>query len=138
MNEDQKRECKETFDLYDIDMKGSLNLEKAKEIINSFGIMATDEEVNAISNDGVVTFDSFLKFYSEKMQAPKNDNLQQSFEGLLSKKTGKLPANKFKKYLMNFGLKFSEKEADEVLSEFKIDEDGNLNYQDFVKAMQSQ
>ena len=39
---------------------------------------------------------------------------------------------------MNYGLKFSEKEANEVLGEFKIDNDGNLNYQDFIKAMDSQ
>ena len=42
MNEEQTRECKETFDLYDIDMKGYLSLEQAKDIINSFGIMVTE------------------------------------------------------------------------------------------------
>ena len=138
MNEEQIRECKETFDLYDIDMVGYLDLTKAKDIINSFGIMVTDDEIKSISKDGKVSYDSFLSFYSEKMKEPKNDNLEQSFQNLLSKKTGKLPAEKFKMYLMNYGLKFSEKEASEVLGEFKIDNDGNLNYQDFIKAMDSQ
>ena len=39
---------------------------------------------------------------------------------------------------MNFGMKFSEKEADEVIAEFKVDNEGNLNYIDFIKAMDSQ
>ena len=80
----------------------------------------------------------FCLFTLKKWKNQKNDNLEQSFQNLLSKKTGKLPAEKFKMYLMNYGLKFSEKEANEVLGEFKIDNDGNLNYQDFIKAMDSQ
>ena len=52
MNEEQIRECKETFDLYDIDMVGYLDLTKAKDIINSFGIMVTDDEIKSISKDG--------------------------------------------------------------------------------------
>ena len=138
MNEEQTRECKETFELYDIDMKGYLSLEQAKDIINSFGIMVTEEEVKSISSDGKVNYDSFLTFYSDKMKAPKNDNLEESFKNLLSKKTGKISAKTFKMYLMNFGMKFSEKEADEVIAEFKVDNEGNLNYIDFIKAMDSQ
>ena len=100
--------------------------------------MVTEEEVKSISSDGKVNYDSFLTFYSDKMKAPKNDNLEESFKNLLSKKTGKISAQTFKMYLMNFGMKFSEKEADEVIAEFKVDNEGNLNYIDFIKAMDSQ
>ena len=40
--------------------------------------------------------------------------------------------------LMNYGQCFTEQEANEILQEFKVDEDGNLNYKDFLKAMQQQ
>ena len=138
MNEDSVRECKETFDLYDSEEKGFLDTKQTKELSSSFGIMATDEEINALVHDGKVSYDSFLSFYSEKMQNAQEDNLEDSFNKLVSKKSGTIRADKFKVMLMKYGQCFSEQEANEVLQEFKVDEEGNLNYQDFIKAMHSQ
>jgi Ca2+-binding EF-hand superfamily protein len=36
---------------------------------------------------------------------------------------------------MNFGLKFSEQEAIELLKEFRVDEDGNVDWKEFCRAM---
>ena len=36
---------------------------------------------------------------------------------------------------MNFGLKFNEKETNDLLSEFRVDEDGNVNWKEFCRAM---
>ena len=91
MNEDLIRECKETFDLYDTEENGYLDIKQTKELSGSFGIIASDEEINALatnSNNGKVSYDTFLSFYSEKMQNAQNDNLDESFNILLSKKTG--------------------------------------------------
>ena len=122
MNEE---DCKESFDLFDLEMKGELNLDKCKEY----------EEINNISSNGKITYNSFLNFYNEKMKEPKNDNLEDLFKNIVSKKNGKISAKKFKKLLMNFGLKFSEDEANEVLEQFKIDEEGNINYKEFCQSM---
>lgn len=141
MNEDLIRECKETFDLYDTEENGYLDIKQTKELSSSFGIIASDEEINALatnSNNGKVSYDTFLSFYSEKMQNAQNDNLDESFNVLLSKKTGTIKADKFKSLLMNYGQHFTEQEANEILQEFKVDENGNLNYKDFLKAMHSQ
>ena len=132
MNEE---DCKESFDLFDLEMKGELNLDKCKELICSFGINVKDEEINNISSNGKITYNSFLNFYNEKMKEPKNDNLEDLFKNIVSKKNGKISAKKFKKLLMNFGLKFSEDEANEVLEQFKIDEEGNINYKEFCQSM---
>ncbi len=132
-----EEECKESFDLYDLDMKGELDIKTTKELILSFGIMVNDEEIINISSNGKVNYNSFLNFYKEKMKKPRNDNLEEAFQNIVSKKTGKISAKKFKKLLMNFGLKFSEKEADEILEQFKIDNDGNLNYKEFCQSMLS-
>ena len=141
MNEDLIRECKETFDLYDTEENGYLDIKQTKELSGSFGIIASDEEINALatnSNNGKVSYDTFLSFYSEKMQNAQNDNLDESFNILLSKKTRTIKADKFKSLLMNYGQHFTEQEANEILQEFKVDENGNLNYKDFLKAMHSQ
>lgn len=141
MNEDLIKECKETFDLYDTEENGYLDIKQTKELSSSFGIIASDEEINALatnSNNGKVSYDTFLSFYSEKMQNAQNDNLDESFNVLLSKKTGTIKADKFKSLLMNYGQHFTEQEANEILQEFKVDENGNLNYKDFLKAMHSQ
>lgn len=134
----QQKEFKEIFDLYDIDMTGSLTPNDAKEIISSFGFIISDEEINSIKKNNKVSYDNLINIYNEKKKLPNKDNLNQAFQGLLSKKTGKISAVKFKQYLMNFGLKFSEEEADEVLQSFQIDNQGNINYEKFTKQMNAQ
>ena len=130
-----EEECKESFDLYDLDMKGELDIKTTKELILSFGIMVNDEEIINISSNGKVNYNSFLNFYKEKMKKPRNDNLEEAFQNIVSKKTGKISAKKFKKLLMNFGLKFSEEETNDLLKEFRIDEEGNVNWKEFCRAM---
>ena len=84
MNEDLIRECKETFDLYDTEENGFLDIKQTKELSSSFGIIATDEEINTLAHhNGKVSYDSFLSFYSEKMQNAQDDNLEESSSGFL-------------------------------------------------------
>jgi len=137
MSEEFQKECKETFDLFDIDNNGFLDIQTTKKLINSFGVVVNDDEIKQLTNDNKVFYDSFENFIYSKINEPKNFNLEEVFGNLVSKKTGNISAKKFKSYLMNFGLKFSEKEADEILNEFSIDLEGNINYKEFCHTMNS-
>ena len=128
-----EEEFKQSFDLFDTNEKGYLDKATAKELFNSFGLIISDNELDQIGDQ--MTYDVFLNNIKQKMKNSKEDNVQKYFEGLISKKTGVLPLKKFKKLLMNFGLKFSEKEADDLLSEFRVDENGNVNWKEFCRAM---
>lgn len=137
-NDDKQTEFKEIFDLYDIDMTGYLAADDAKEIISSFGFIISEEEMANMVKNKKVAYSDLFKFYNEKMKNPNDDNLLQAFQGLLSKKTGKISAVKFKQYLMSFGLKFTEAEANEVLQSFQLDSQGNIDYDKFIKQMNDQ
>ena len=128
-----EEEFKQSFDLFDKNEKGYLDKATTKELFNSFGLIISDNELDQIGEQ--MTYDVFLINIKQKMKNSKDDNIEKYFEGLISKKTGNLPLKKFKKLLMNFGLKFSEKETDDLLSEFRVDEDGNVNWKEFCRAM---
>ena len=128
-----EEEFKQSFDLFDKNEKGYLDKTTTKELFNSFGLIISDNELDQIGEQ--MTYDVFLNNIKQKMKNSKDDNIEKYFEGLISKKTGNLPLKKFKKLLMNFGLKFSEKETDDLLSEFRVDEDGNVNWKEFCRAM---
>ena len=128
-----EEEFKQSFDLFDTNEKGYLDKATAKELFNSFGLIISDNELDQIGDQ--MTYDVFLNNIKEKMKNAKDDNIEKYFEGLISKKTGELPLKKFKKLLMNFGLKFSEKETEDLLSEFRVDESGNVNWKEFCRAM---
>ena len=128
-----EEEFKQSFDLFDTNEKGYLDKATAKELFNSFGLIISDNELDQIGDQ--MTYEVFLNNIKQKMKDSKEDNIEKYFEGLISKKTGDLPLKKFKKLLMNFGLKFSEKEADDLLSEFRVDENGNVNWKEFCRAM---
>ena len=128
-----EEEFKQSFDLFDKYEKGYLDKATSKELFNSFGLIISDNELDQIGDQ--MTYDVFLNNIKEKMKNAKDDNIEKYFEGLISKKTGELPLKKFKKLLMNFGLKFSEKETEDLLSEFRVDESGNVNWKEFCRAM---
>lgn len=128
-----EEEFKQSFDLFDKNEKGYLDKATTKELFNSFGLIISDNELDQIGEQ--MTYDVFLNNIKQKMKNSKDDNIEKYFEGLISKKTGNLPLKKFKKLLMNFGLKFSEKETDDLLSEFRVDKDGNVNWKEFCRAM---
>ena len=128
-----EEEFKQSFDLFDKYEKGYLDKATSKELFNSFGLIISDNELDQIGDQ--MTYDVFLNNIKEKMKNDKDDNIEKYFEGLISKKTGELPLKKFKKLLMNFGLKFSEKETEDLLSEFRVDESGNVNWKEFCRAM---
>ena len=128
-----EEEFKQSFGLFDKNEKGYLDKATTKELFNSFGLIISDNELDQIGEQ--MTYDVFLNNIKQKMKNSKDDNIEKYFEGLISKKTGNLPLKKFKKLLMNFGLKFSEKETDDLLSEFRVDEDGNVNWKEFCRAM---
>lgn len=126
-------EIKETFDLFDLKEQGSLEPAVAKEMLNSFGIMVTEEELGSFG--GSVSYDKIFSFISDKLKNPNIDNLESYFEGLVDK-NGKLSVKNFKKYLMKFGLKYSEQEAEEVLKQFKLDGENNVDWKAFCAEMQ--
>ena len=129
-----EEEYKQSFDLFDKDELGYLDKNTSKDLFNSFGLVISDDELERICGNQM-TYDVFLNSIKEKMKNSQEDNIESFFEGLISKKTGKLPLKKFKKLLMNFGLKFNEKETNDLLSEFRVDEDGNVNWKEFCRAM---
>ena len=129
-----EEEYKQSFDLFDKDEQGYLDKEASKELFNSFGLVISDDELDRICGDQMV-YDVFLKAIKQKLQNSSEDNIEKYFEGLISKKTGKLPLKKFRKYLMNFGLKFSEQETEDLLKEFRVDDEGNINWKEFCRAM---
>ena len=129
-----EEEYKQSFDLFDKDEQGYLDKEASKELFNSFGLVISDDELDRICGDQMV-YDVFLKAIKQKLQNSSEDNIEKYFEGLISKKTGELPLKKFRKYLMNFGLKFSEQETEDLLKEFRVDDEGNINWKEFCRAM---
>ena len=129
-----EEEYKQSFDLFDKNEQGYLDKETSKDLFNSFGLIISDEELERIDGNQL-TYEVFLNAIKQKLQNSSEDNIEKYFEGLISKKTGELPLKKFRKYLMNFGLKFSEQETEDLLKEFRIDDQGNINWKEFCRAM---
>ena len=129
-----EEEYKQSFDLFDKYEQGYLDKETSKELFNSFGLVISDEELERIGGDQL-TYEVFLNSIKQKLQNAQEEKIETYFEGLISKKTGELPLKKFKKLLMNFGLKFSEEETNDLLKEFRVDEEGNVNWKEFCRAM---
>lgn len=131
MNEN---EIKESFDIFDKMSNGYLEPSSAKELISCFGENIDDDVLNSLTQGSNVPYDNIKNYILDKSKNKKKNNIREDFNNLLNKK-GKLTAIKFKNFLMNFGEKLSEKEANDIIDKFNKDNEGNIDYDKLLSDM---
>lgn len=72
MSEEQKRDIKEAFDLFDTENTGKIDTKELKVAIRALGFEPKKEEIKKMiaeidKGDGKVTFDDFLELMTVKM-----------------------------------------------------------------------
>ena len=141
-------EYREIFDSYDINKNGKIERKEMKIILKKLGKNGTQEEIdeiwramNKIDSDSTISFDDFIEFIN-RFNLTKNsmstDDIINAFEIFDRNHDGTISINEFKHILMDLGQKLSEKEVEEIIQDIDFNEDGKLNYREFVEFWQQQ
>ena len=141
-------EYREIFDSYDINKNGKIERKEMKIILKKCGKNGTQEEIdeiwramNKIESDSTISFDDFKEFIN-RFNLTKNsmstDDIINAFEIFDRNHDGTISINEFKHILMDLGQKLSEKEVEEIIQDIDFNEDGKLNYREFVEFWQQQ
>jgi calmodulin len=139
-------EYREIFDSYDINKNGKIERKEMKIILKKLGKNGTQEEIdeiwramNKIDSDSTISFDDFIEFIN-RFNLTKNsmstDDIINAFQILDRNHDGTISINEFKHILMDLGQKLSEKEVEEIIQDIDFNEDGKLNYREFVEFWQ--
>ena len=141
-------EYQDLFDSYDLNKTGEIERKEMKTILKKLGKESTNEEIeqiwksmNKIESDYTISFDDFIEFikrYNLSKNSMSTDDIINAFEIFDKNHDGTLSINEFKHILMDLGQKFSEDEVNEIITEIDLDNNGKINYRDFVEFWQEQ
>ena len=135
-NEDEKKNnWNDLFLLYDKEQKGKIYTKQLAKLCSSAGIIVERKDLLDVINkydkeaNGELSFDDFWNSFS-KYSVITNEEILNAFK--VFDKDGKLNKEELKYVMTNLGNKVSEAEAEKFFTNFKIDENGNIDYKEFL------
>ena len=132
---DKEEFWKEMYILFDKEDKGYLTLDELKKYLQAVGVLITNKELykmlEEFDPDKIRQF-SFEKIWNnfKDYKVISNDEIIDAFKAF--DKNGKISKEELKYVMTNLGDKIKEEDADKLLSNFQVDDQGNLDYKEFL------
>ncbi|KAH9515331.1 hypothetical protein Btru_014179 [Bulinus truncatus] len=144
LNEDQIKELKEAFSLFDKNGDGYITTSELGTVMKSLNQNPSESEledmINEVDTDGsgTIDFSEFQRMMSRKLrETDTEEELKQAFRVFDDNENGFITAEELRKVMANLGEKLTEEEVNEMIREADMDGDGQINYEEFVKLMTS-
>jgi calmodulin len=93
------------------------------------------KEIDTDGN-GTIDFPEFLTMMARKLQDSEGEEeIREAFKVFDKDGTGFISAAELRHVMTNLGEKLTDEEVDEMIREADVDNDGQINYDEFVKMM---
>ena len=133
---------KEAFELIDKNKDGQITLDELKNFFLSLKENFSDADLQDMINEadiegnGSITFDGFVALLNGKL---RNDEVQEeiveTFKKFDQDNNGLIGPEDIYNLLHSFNQDITISEAEEMIKNVDIDDDGLVNYQEFVKMI---
>ena len=137
-----KKQYQDAFEMFDKDKDGAITARELGNMMRSIGQNPTDEEVMAmikevdLNSDGKIELDEFMTLMARNSpDTQTEDEVINAFRVFDKEGNGLIATAELKHIMMTIGDKMTEAEADEMIHEADIDDDGVINYEEFVRMM---
>ena len=142
LDEKEKQEIKEAFDLFDVDGSGNIDLKELTIAMKALGCEPKPGEIEKMIADvdddggGEIGFDEFLKMMTNKIlnKDPKDDMLK-AFKLFDDDNTGSVSFKNLKRVAKETGQTLDEDELQEMFDDADKDQDGVLNEEEWLAMM---
>lgn len=142
LSQDQIEELKEAFTLFDRDNNGSVSAHELATVLRALGQNPTEAEIHEMLNEadidmnGNIEFPEFVSMMAKKIKdIDVEEELIEAFRVLDKEGNGMVALKDLRNALTKNGDKMTLQEINEIMGDAQVDEDGQFNYEDFVRAM---
>ncbi len=143
LTEQQKRDIKNAFTLFDCDGRGKLKTKELKVAMRALGFEPKREEVRKILVDmgkegsEFLTYDDFVSIMSRKYtEKDVMEEIRKAFQLFDDDNTGFITLANLKKVAEKLGEKFKDEDLQEMIDEADKDGDGAISLEEFAFVMQ--
>eukprot|EP00658_Telonema_sp_P-2_P001395 TRINITY_DN10521_c0_g1_i1.p1 TRINITY_DN10521_c0_g1~~TRINITY_DN10521_c0_g1_i1.p1 ORF type:complete len:151 (+),score=76.98 TRINITY_DN10521_c0_g1_i1:224-676(+) len=145
LSEEQKKECKEAFDLFDSDGSGAIDASELKVAMMALGFEPSDDEIDKMVKDidadgnATVEFSEFIEMMEGKMsEKDQIEEMKKAFKLYDDDDTGKITFKNLERVAAELGETMSAEELQELITEADTDGDGALSEAEFLAVMSAQ
>jgi calmodulin len=142
LSEGQIAEFKEAFSLFDKDGDGQITTKELGTVMRSLHQNPTEAElremISEVDKEGsnAIDFPEFVNLMARKMKdTDSEDEIKEAFKVFDKDGNGFISATELRHVMTNLGEKLTDEEVDEMIREADEDQDGQINYEEFVKMM---
>ena len=145
--EEKLAEYKEAFDMFDKDHSGGISIDEISKIMKNFGNPMSKAEIKEmikdldVSGDGELDFEEFVTLMEKQVAEVEDDDediVLKAFKSFDRDQSGFITNAEFRYILTKLGEKFSDAEVDLLFKECDLDEDGKLDYKEFISFWRRQ
>ena len=144
LTEEQIAEFKEAFSLFDKDGDGNITTKELNTVMRCLGQNPTEAELQDMINEfdaggnGMIDFPEFLTMMAHNMKdADSEEETHYAFSVFDKDGNGFISAAELRHVMTNIDEKLTDEEVNEMIRKADIDDDGQINYEEFVTIMTS-
>ncbi|OWM82611.1 calcium-dependent protein kinase 20-like isoform X2 [Punica granatum] len=140
LSEEEIAGLKEMFKMIDTDNSGHITLEELKIGLEKVGAMVKDSEINNlmkaadIDNSGTIDYGEFVAAMLHLNKVQREDHLHAAFSYFDEDGSGYITKDELQQACKKFGLE--DIQLEELMNEVDQDNDGRIDYSEFVAMMQ--
>ena len=145
LTDQQIIEFREAFQAFDKDGNGSITTRELGTVMRSLGQNLSEAEIKEMidivdeDKNGTIDFQEFLHLMARKMKIiGKEEELLDAFNILDKDGSGKISKYELRYIIMKTNSGMTEDEIEDLIKTIGIDEDGNIEIQDFIDILMSQ
>jgi len=134
--------CRDAFDLFDRNRDGVISIDELGTVMRSLGQNPSEKEVKELydaidtDNSGGITFEEFVKLWSTQNEdGETEEEVIDAFRVFDNDADGKIPATELANQMKSLGDPMSQEDIDDMILQAGKDQNGLIDYVEFVKRM---
>lgn len=140
---DERKELKAAFVLLDKNQDGRVNAAEIKHMLENLGIVLTDTMIQDLivqasgRDDGLISEDEFLAWMAAQTSIKDDvmEDLLAAFRVFDKDSNGYITKDELKLAMEMIGEPMSDTQLDSMIRATDIDNDGRINYEEFVTIL---